>query len=98
LKRFSKSMPRTMPFIFIGALVTAYIVAYFAYLFQYFFQASWFSAGLETSLLLWFGVSATSLYIASSLDQRPPKLTVIAVGNRLISILAMGMIIGWLHP
>ncbi len=98
IKRFEKEMPRLMPSVFIEALATALTVAYFSFLYHAFFKGSWLGATVLTSLILWAGLSATSLFIHNSLEQRPARLTYIAVGNRLLSILAMGLIIGWIHP
>jgi xanthine/uracil permease len=97
-KRFQKEMPRVMPGVFLAALVTAYCIAYFSFLYHYFFADSWLAASVMTALLLWVGVSATTLFVHNALDQRPAKLTVISMGNRLLSLLAMGLILGWLHP
>jgi hypothetical protein len=97
-KRFEKEMPRIMPFMFAAALVTAYVVAYVTFLYQSYFDDSWLAAGVISALILWLGVSATTTYVHNAVDQRPHKLTVISTGNRLLSILAMGLIIGWLHP
>jgi small-conductance mechanosensitive channel len=97
-KRFEKEMLRVMPGVFIAALITAYVVAYMTFLYQAFFQTSWIEAGLVTSLILWLGLSVTTTYVHNSLDQRPSQLTAISMGNRLLSILAMGALIGWLHP
>lgn len=97
-KQFQKEMPKIMPMVFIAALITAYVVAYFSFLYQNFFQTSWVGAGVVTALILWLGVAATTVYVHNALDQRPSKLTAISLGNRLLSILAMGLIVGWLHP
>ena len=97
-KRFQKEMPSVMPLVFVAALITAYVVAYVTFLYQNYFNGSWLAAGVISALILWLGVSATTTFVHNSLDQRPSKLTVISVGNRLLSILAMGLIIGWLHP
>jgi len=97
-KRFEKEMPRVMPLVFAGALITAYVVAYFTFLYQNFFRTSWLGAGVVTSLILWLGVAATTVYIHNALDQRPSSLSAISLGNRVLSLLAMGLIIGWLHP
>lgn len=97
-KRFEKEMPRVMPGVFVGAVITAYVIAYVTFLYQNFFHSSWVGAGVVTSLILWLGISATTIFIHNSLDQRPYRLTAISLGNRLLSFLAMGLIIGWLHP
>ncbi len=97
-KKFKTDFPKIMPFFFLAALITAYVVAYVMYLYHSFFQNSWVSAGLETSLILWLGLSLTTLYVHSTMDQKPNQLTILSAGNRLLSILAMGLIVGWLHP
>lgn len=97
-KQFEKDMPRFMPLMFLAALVTAYFLAYLAFLYHYFFAGSWLAAGVMTSLILWLGASATTLFVHNLMDQRPQRLTIISIANRLFTFLAMGLIIGWLHP
>ena len=97
-KRFQKEMASVMPLVFVAALITAYVVAYMTFLYQNYFDSSWLMSGVTTAVILWLGLSATTTFVHNSLDQRPSKLTVISLGNRLLSILAMGLIIGWLHP
>jgi xanthine/uracil permease len=97
-KRFQREMPRVMPWVFVAALVTAYFVAYFSFLYHSFFGDSWLTASVVTALLLWVGLSATTTFVHNALEQRPKQLTVISMGNRLLSLLAMGLILGWLHP
>jgi len=97
-QRFNKEMPLIMPGLFVAAFVTTFVVAYFSFLYRQFFNATWMNSAVLTALVLWFGVSATSLFIHNSLEQKPSKLTYIALGNRLLSMLAMGLIVGWLHP
>jgi hypothetical protein len=97
-KRFQKEMPRIMPQLFLAALVTTYVVAYFTFLYRSFFQSSWLGSGIATSLLLWVGVSVTTVFVHNLADQRSSNLTVVALGNRLLSLLAMGILVGLLHP
>lgn len=97
-KKFAKQIPRVMPLVFLAALVTAYFVAYMTFLYHSFFGNSWLGAGVMTSLMLWLGVSATTLFVHGILEQRPRRLIILSVANRLFTLLAMGLIIGWLHP
>lgn len=97
-KKLEKTMPRVMPLVFLAALLTAYVVAYLTFLYHQFFLGSWLGAGVMAAMILWLGGSATTLFVHNSLDQRPSRLTIISIANRLVSILAMGLIIGWLHP
>lgn len=97
-KRFEKEMPISMIQVFIYALMTAYAVAYVACLYQAFYRSSWMSAGVISAVVLFVGISATTVVIHDTLNQKPSRLILITLGNRLLSIMAMGLIIGWLHP
>jgi cation transport ATPase len=97
-KRFQKEMPQVMPGVFIAALVTAYVMAQFMYVEHAFYHAGWMSDALLTAVLAWLGFSFTTIFVHNALDQRPARLTYIAWGNRFLSFLAMGLILGWLHP
>jgi hypothetical protein len=98
VKEFEKKMPKLMPLMFLAALLTAYIVAHVMYLSQAFYGYSWLSTGITTALWLWLGISATTLFIHETMDLEPSKQTAISIGNRFLSLLAMGLILGWLHP
>jgi uncharacterized protein DUF1761 len=97
-KRFQKDMPRLVPFMFVAALLTSYVVAYVTFLYHNFFQDSWIGAGIVTALILWLGIAATTVFVHNAFDQRRMRLTAISLGNRLLSLLAMGLLVGWLHP
>ena len=97
-KQFEKEMGWSMVQVFIGALLTSYTVAFVTCLYQEFYRSSWITAGIASSLVLFVGVSATTIIIHDTLNQKPSKLINITLGNRLLSILAMGLVIGWLHP
>jgi len=98
LKRFKKEMPWTMTQVFVYALITSYVVAYFSCLYQNFYHSSWLSSGVVVSGVLFIGISATTVIIHNTLNQVHSKLIFITLGNRLLSLLAMGLIVGWLHP
>jgi hypothetical protein len=97
-KRFEKEMPWSMLQVFIGALLTSYVVAFVTFLYHAYYLSSWIMAGLASSLVLFVGISATTVVIHDTLNQKPSKLINITLGNRFLSILAMGLIIGWIHP
>jgi hypothetical protein len=97
-KKFSKDMPRVMPFIFVANLIAADVIAYVMFLYHNFFGGSWELSGLTTALILWLGLSATTIFVHGSLEQRPSRLMYVSLGNRLLTVLAMGAILGWLHP
>lgn len=97
-KRFEKEMPGNMIQVLILALITAYAVAFVTFLYHAFYHDSWMAAGVISSLSLFVGLSATTVLIHNTLNQTPKRLISITLTNRFLSILAMGLIIGWLHP
>jgi|GEM_PF-1518454 len=97
-KRYKKETGKLMPVVFLGALLTSYFVAYFSFLYHAFFADSWIAASFVTSLLLFVGISATTVFVHSALDQRPRQLIWITLGNRFLSLVAIGLLVGWLHP
>ncbi len=96
-KKLKKDMNKYIGWVFVSAVITALITAYFTFLYQSYTQASWISSALIVATVLWLAVSST-VYAHNAFDQRPLRLTAISVGNRLLTLLAMGLIIGWLHP
>ena len=97
-KQFEKEMGWNMSQVFIGALITSYAVAFVTCLYHFYYHSSWITSGLATSIILFVGISATTIAIHETLNQTPTKLINITFGNRFFSIVAMGLIIGWLHP
>jgi hypothetical protein len=97
-KLFKKEQPRLMPLLFVAALLTAFVLAHFITIVHNYFGNSWMAAGVGTALWTWAGFSLTTLFVHDSLDQKSFNVTIISWGNRLLSFLAMGLILGWLHP
>jgi hypothetical protein len=82
----------------IGAFGTAYILAYVAYIAHTFFNNSFFMDSVNIAFWLALGISATTLLIHNSFEGKPWKLTAISIGNRLVSIIVMGAVIGVFKP
>lgn len=97
-KRFKKEQPKFTVLALVVAFIVAYFVAYFGFLYHNFYQDSWLGAAVSVALLLWVGFSATTVVVHGALDQRPRRLMYITLGNRLLSFLAIGLLVGWLHP
>jgi len=96
-KRYQKEFPKLLPVLFAGALVTGYLTGVVQCLYESFYAVSWLQSGLMAAFIIWAAV-ATSMIVHSVLDQKPRNLTLLAVGNRFFTLLAMGLILGWLHP
>jgi hypothetical protein len=93
-----KGMAGPMVATIIGAVLTAYILAHMAYLSHAFFKNSFFMDSVNTAFWLAIGISATTLLIHNSFERKPWKLTAISIGNRLVSLIVMGAVIGLFKP
>jgi hypothetical protein len=66
------------------------------YLSNQFFNNSFLAAALSTAFWVWLGFTATRFITHDAFEGRPMKLTVINLGNELVTFLAMGLVIGLL--
>lgn len=89
-------MTKLMGVTFLLSLLTAYVLAHVSFLSNSFFQNSFFNDAVNTAFWLWLGLVMTRIVTHNLFDQRPSKLTWLAVGNELVTIMLMGVIIGWL--
>jgi len=93
-KHMQRTMSTAMPILVVASLLTAYVVSLFTVYFHAYVGGSWLMAGLDTSFLAWLGVAATAIFVHGAFDPRDKKLLYINAGNRLVTLLAMGLIIG----
>lgn len=78
------------------SLITAYVLAHVTYLSNQFFHNSFMSAALGTAFWMWLGFTAARFITHDAFEGRPGKLTVLNIGNELVTLLAMGLVIGLL--
>lgn len=79
----------------VASLIMAYVLAHVTYLSSAFFlDTSFLSAALTTAFWLWLGIAAATIVVHDAFEQRPMKLTAMNAGNQLLTLLAMGLIIG----
>ena len=83
---------------FVASLVTAYVLAHVTYLSNSFFGNAYMTDALTTAFWLWLGFTAARFFVHDSFERRPLKLTMMNIGNELVTMLVMAMIIGWLKP
>lgn len=83
---------------FVLSLVMAYILAHLAFLAHQFFHNSFLQDAVSTAFWVWLGVAFTRTVTHDAFEQRPWKLTAMNVSNMLVTMLAMGVIIGLLQP
>lgn len=75
---------------FIGALVTAYVLGHIS---DYAGATNWM-IGVQSGFWVWLGFVATAFLSDFLFNTRPWKLYGITVGYHLVSLLAMGAILG----
>lgn len=97
VKQFEKQFPKTAPLLFVGALLTAFIVGVIDCFYEKFYVANWTTSALMAALIVW-SVVAINMAIHGLMEQRPFGYTLINIGNRFCSIVAMGLVYIWLHP
>lgn len=93
-KKFEKGAKRAPLITLFVTLVTAYVLAHFIYITHAFFDNSYLQDALTTALWVWLGFVAARFVMHGAFEQKPEKLTLLNVGFELVSLLAMGFIIG----
>lgn len=97
-KKMREGAPMAMLLAFVASLVTAYVLAHVTYISNNFFGNSFMQDAVTTAFWLWLGISATRVITHDAFEQRPMNLTLLTLGNQLVTLVVMGLIIGWLQP
>lgn len=92
--KMKKGAVKAMSITVILSLLTAYVMAHLTYMSSQFFTVPMLQAGVTTAFWVWLGISMTGMVMQGLFEQRPGKLMLLNVGNQLITLLAMGLIIG----
>jgi hypothetical protein len=95
-KKAKKDAPTALLGMAALSLVMAYVLAHVTYISDQFFTDTDFQgAALNTGFWMWLGFVAPVLVSNSLFNQRPWKSTVIHLGNWLVTLVGMGLAIGW---
>ncbi|MGI8977411.1 MAG: DUF1761 domain-containing protein [Thermomicrobiales bacterium] len=78
----------------VAGLFTAYVVAYVGSLIEANSGDGDMQSALGAAFWLWVGVAATTVIVSDTFAQRPIQMMAISLGNRLVTLLVMGLIIG----
>ena len=95
-KDMKKNMGAAMVTLIIVSLLTAYVMSIFITYTHDYVGGSWISAGMSTSILAWAGFALTAIFAHGVFEPRDKKVLYINAGNRLATLLAMGLILGLL--
>jgi hypothetical protein len=78
------------------SLITAYVLAHVAFLSNKFFHHSFLQDSVSTAFWLWLGLTAARVVTHDAFEGRPWKLTALTVSHELVTLLVMGVIIGYM--
>jgi hypothetical protein len=93
-KGMKERMNKVMPVLVLASLVTAYALSLVTTYLSSFTLGSPLSTAIEASLLVGFGFGATAVVAHGVFEPRPMSVIYINVGNRVATLLAMGLVIG----
>jgi hypothetical protein len=78
----------------VSSFVMAFVLAHVIFLSHSFFQNSFMQDSLATAFWVWFGFQGLRVFQRDQFNQRRKKESLIHIGNDLVTIMAMGLIIG----
>jgi hypothetical protein len=76
------------------SFITASVLAGSAAIAQHFYGGNFLSNTLITAVILWAGFTASRIVTHDAFEGRPKMLTLLTVSHELVTVLAMGLIIG----
>ena len=89
-----KNFGSSMVWIGVSSLITAYVLAHFIRYTEHVTYATGVTAGVQTALWIWLGIGLTTIVTAGAMESRDKMVMAITAGNRLVTLLVMGIIIG----
>lgn len=95
MKKDGGSVFKPIAITMVVSLITAYVLAHVAFLSRHFFETSFLSASLTTSFWVWLGFTAARFITHDAFEGRPMKLTALNIGNEFVTLMVMGLVIGF---
>lgn len=80
------------------SFLTAFVLAHVTYLSNSFFHNTFLQDALTTAFWMWLGFVAARFITHDAFENRPATLTVMNIVHELVTLLVMGVIIGFLRP
>jgi hypothetical protein len=93
-KEMNNGRAKAMPVLILGSLVTAYALSLLTIYLQNYTEDGFVKSGFEAGLLAAVGFAGTALMVHGIFDPRSRKTMYINLGNRLITLVVMGLVIG----
>ena len=82
----------------IVSFITAYVLAHVTFLSHKFFNNSFLQDAVSTAFWLWLGLIAARIITHDAFENRPAKLTILNVAHEFVTLMVMGVIIGFMQP
>lgn len=95
-KKASNGAGKAIAVTVVVSLVTAYVLAHVTFLSNAFFKNSFLMDAVTTAFWLWLGLTAARFITHDAFEQRPVKLTAMNVAHEFVTLLLMGVIIGYM--
>jgi hypothetical protein len=96
MKEGQRQMAKLYLLSFVASLVTAYILSHVIVLSQYYYEYDWVMTGLTSAFFMWLGFVAPVQLTDVLFGGKKWGLFVINTGYQLVSLLVMGVILGYL--
>jgi hypothetical protein len=93
-KEMAQDRAKVMPVLLIISFLTAYVLSLLTAYFHNYTHDGWLMSGFDTAVLAWVGLAGTALVAHDVFDPRPKSKLYINLGNRLVTLVVMGLIIG----
>lgn len=97
-EKASKGAATALSLTFVASLVTAYVLAHVTYLSHSYFGNSWMQDAVTTAFWVWLGFTAARMLTHDLFEQRPRVLTVMNLGNEFVTLMVMGVVLGFFSP
>ena len=94
-KQMKKGMKKALYEMALLSVITSYVMTLLINHAHDFSNTSWLSAGIMTGLWVGLGIGVTTVLSHGILDPRRKQVLWINAGNRLITLLVMGAVLGY---
>lgn len=89
-----KMFPKAFPWLIVASLLTAYVLAHFIAYSGTFMGTKGVITGLQTAFWAFLGLGGTAVIAHGVLDKRHPYVMYVNLGNRFVTLMLMGLILG----
>lgn len=96
MKRASKEAPKALTLALVLSFFTAFVLAHMIELAHAYHGSSYMKDAITTAWWIWLGFEATAILTHNAFEQKKFNLSILAIGNRLVTLMVMAVIFGLL--